>query len=82
MQDDEKLIEEIKEEPHGLTFVQALREVASGHPQFVSREQYLARIQTCRACPSRAPINVCNTCKCVIPLKARFHHSKCPEGKW
>jgi hypothetical protein len=79
----EELIEEVRVGPHGLTFLNALKEVASGHPDFVPEENYLTRIKICQACPKRVKsVNVCGVCKCIIPLKARFTRSSCPEGRW
>lgn len=70
------------EDPHHLTFIGALAEIASGTPDLVIEEIYRARIATCLACSERAPINVCRVCKCIIPLKAKFVRSSCPQNRW
>lgn len=70
------------EDPHHLTFLGALAEIASGKPNLVGEQKYRERIDICLACPERAPINVCKICKCVIPIKAKFARSNCPLGKW
>lgn len=69
-------------DPHNLTFLGALKEIASGNPDLVDEETFQARIDTCLSCSERAPINVCRLCKCVIPLKAKFTRSDCPAGRW
>lgn len=70
------------DDPHHLTFLEALKEIASGNPDLVPEEVFRARIQTCLECSERAPINVCRVCKCIIPLKARFTKSDCPRSRW
>lgn len=80
---DHETIETLKSEPHGITFLGALKELASGNPEYVDQPTYLTRLRICSECPHKIKrLNVCGLCKCVLPLKARFKHAKCPENKW
>lgn len=67
---------------HNLTFLGALREIASGNPDCVTAEVYEERIDTCLQCSACTPVRVCAVCKCIIPLKAKFTNASCPEGRW
>ena len=79
----EELIADLNSQPHGISFMQALREIATGHPDLVDEDRYLTRLKVCNDCPKRIrSVNVCGVCKCIIPLKARFTRSACPEHRW
>lgn len=83
MDGEEELITELQGQPHGLTFTQALADVARGNAEFVDREKYLTRLKICNECPHKVKVvNVCGICKCVLPLKARFQRANCPDNRW
>lgn len=42
-----------------------------------------ARMEICRACPEfLKPIQTCNVCKCVMPVKTTLNNAGCPIHKW
>jgi len=43
------------------------------------------RLQVCDTCEHRGELMsmaMCKKCKCLLSMKAKFRHSKCPVGKW
>lgn len=51
-------------------------------PSFIARQQdIIARFDTCKSCESNR-VGICTECGCIIKLKIRLVHSKCPIGKW
>lgn len=64
-------------------FIDALKEIASGRPEFVTKEDFLARLDECSKCTELSKLTKqCKACGCFIHAKARFKHSGCPLNKW
>jgi len=54
---------------------------------FVKDELYDERIKICRSCEhlqKKLGVETCKLCGCVMPLKARFRATSCPDNppKW
>jgi hypothetical protein len=45
-------------------------------------QSYQKRIDSCNKCPHKTKLNTCSLCGCVLPLKARFMFSDCPDKRW
>ena len=64
-------------------FLDAIKELASGRPEFVSTVQFSERIQTCKECPYFAQMTKqCTQCGCFMYFKGKFVHSSCPQNRW
>ena len=64
-------------------FIDALKELASGHPEFVTPEKFSERIEICKQCPYFANLTKqCMQCGCFMYAKAKFLHSSCPQNRW
>lgn len=40
------------------------------------------RIKKCKMCEELTEWNICEQCKCWMPLKVKFENQHCPLGKW
>lgn len=49
--------------------------------EFVTQEQYRARLSVCQQCLFRGRRR-CLKCKCLIAVKAKGRAWNCPLGKW
>lgn len=79
----EEEIEKFGSEPHGMNAIQALKEIATGRADYVTEAQYLTRLRICSECPHKNKIvNVCNVCKCILPIKAKLARAACPDRRW
>lgn len=49
----------------------------------VDKEEELKRMAICRQCEHFVPaLQMCNVCKCIMPIKVKISSLKCPVGKW
>ena len=47
----------------------------------ISSKNYKDRLAICKECPNFKH-NVCEVCKCFMPIKTRIKWAKCPKGLW
>lgn len=41
------------------------------------------RLGICQSCPEFVKLTTqCKRCKCIMKLKTKLDHAKCPAGKW
>lgn len=65
------------------SFIDALRDVASGRAEYSTKEEFLQRITICSTCDHMTKLTKqCKKCGCFIHSKAKFKQSTCPINKW
>ena len=65
------------------SFIEAIRDLATGRAEFVSREVFLERLGHCSGCTSFSKLSKqCKECGCFVHSKAKFKQSSCPLDKW
>jgi len=61
-------------------FLGAIKDFVA-NPEFVSEEQYKARLEMCNTCEARAN-DRCADCGCFLAAKAKGAAFHCPRKKW
>ena len=65
------------------SFLDALRDIATGRAEFVPQEQFLERLDVCNKCNYFAHLTKqCKSCGCFVHAKAKFKHAACPMNFW
>lgn len=65
------------------SFLDALRDIATGRAEFVCQGQFVERLDICEKCSYFSSlIKQCKSCGCFIHAKAKFKHASCPMNFW
>ena len=65
------------------SFLNALRDIATGRAEFTQQEVFLDRVGVCAKCPHFAKLTKqCKSCGCFVHAKAKFRHASCPMNFW
>lgn len=65
------------------SFLNAIRDIATGRAEYVSEETFMTRLLTCKSCDYFAKLTKqCKSCGCFVHAKAKFKHSSCPMNFW
>lgn len=65
------------------SFIEAIKDLATGKAEFVTQPVYLSRLESCSKCTSFAKLTKqCRECGCFVHSKAKFKKSICPQNKW
>lgn len=49
---------------------------------FVDDTVYNDRLSICKKCEHYGTLGMCNECKCIMPVKAKFAQFYCPLKVW
>lgn len=65
------------------SFLNAIRDIATGRAEFVTQDIFLERLDKCLKCAHFAKLTKqCKSCGCFVHAKAKFKHSSCPMNFW
>jgi hypothetical protein len=50
--------------------------------EYVDEEVQKSRYDLCEGCEHLMATKQCSQCGCMMPIKTKLLHAKCPVGKW